>query len=77
MLMIVDPPLKLDSEESNIFSSSFGISSERQSNEVISRMLLTHILKRWEDIKTQTRPCSSTITPSEHITLNICCIILK
>ena len=45
--MIVDPPQKLDSEESNIISSSFGISSENQSNEVIYKMALNHIMKRW------------------------------
>ena len=34
-LMIVDPPQKLDSEESNILSGSSGISSENISNKVI------------------------------------------
>ena len=34
--MIVYPHPKMDSEESNILFSSFGISSEKQSNEVIS-----------------------------------------
>ena len=76
-LMIVDPLKKLDGEESNIISSSFGISSEKQSNEVISKMLLTHHLKRWEESKTQAHPSSSVTTPSEHISLQICCIILK
>ena len=47
-LMSVDPPQKLDIEESNILSSYFGISSENQSNEVISKMASTHILKSWE-----------------------------
>ena len=47
-LMIVYPPPKLDSEESNIISGCFGISSENQSNEIISKMVLTHILNRWD-----------------------------
>ena len=51
--MIVDPTPELDSEESNIISRFFGISSENQTNEVISKMVLTHLLKRWEESKTQ------------------------
>ena len=43
--MILDPSAKLDSEESNIISSSIGILSENKSNEVISKMVLTYILK--------------------------------
>ena len=38
-LMLVEPPQKLDSEKSNILSSSFVISSENQSNEVIPNMI--------------------------------------
>ena len=62
--MIVDPPQKLDSEESNIISSSFRISRGKKSNEVISKMVLTHILKHWEESKTQSHPRFSAITPS-------------
>ena len=75
--MIVDPPQKLDSEESNILSSSFGISRGNKSNEVISNMVLTHILKRWGESKTQSHPRFSIMTPSENISLKVCCIILK
>ena len=75
--MIADPPLKMDSGEQNILSSSFGISSENQSNEVISNMVLTHTLKRWEEIKTQLHPISYAVYPSGHILLKFCLIILK
>ena len=61
--MIVYPPQKLGNEESNIFSSSFCISSENQSNEVICKMVLTNILKRCEDNNTQLHPISSVMTP--------------
>ena len=70
--MIVDPPPKIDSEQSNIPTRSFVISSENQPNEVISNMVLTHILKRWEESKTQSHPRFSAMTPPEHISLNIC-----
>ena len=62
--MIVDPPQKLDNEELSILSSYFGISIEKKSNDDISRMVLTHILKRWEESKTQLYRRSSAMTPS-------------
>ena len=47
-LMIVYPPPKLDSDESELLSICYGQEMENQSNEVISKTLLTHILKRWD-----------------------------
>ena len=61
--MILDTPQKLDGEESNIIFSSCDISSENQQNEVISNMLLTHILKGWDESKTQLNPSFSSMTP--------------
>ena len=75
--MIVDPSQKLDSEESNIISSSFGISRGNQSNKVIYKMVLTRPLKRSEDSKTQAHPRFSVMTPLENIYLKVCCIIMK
>ena len=75
--MIVDPPQKLDGEESNILFCSLVISSENQQNEVISKMVLTDILKRWDEIKTQSHPSSTSMTPPEHISLKLCSIIIK
>ena len=63
--MILYPPQKLDSEESKILSSSFCISRGNQTNEVIYNMVLTHILKRWEEIKTQSNLRLSAMTASE------------
>ena len=75
--MIVDPPQKQDSEEPNILSSYFSISRGNQSNEVIYRMVLTHILKCWEDSKTQSYPRFYAMNPPENISRKVCCIILK
>ena len=41
-LMIVDPPPKLDRDESDFLSSCYGPSMENQSNEGISKMVLTN-----------------------------------
>ena len=43
--MIVYPTLELDSEESNILSSYFGISLENQPNEVIYKMVFNSSFK--------------------------------
>ena len=75
--MIVDPPQKLYSEESNILPDSFGISRKNQSNEVISKMVLTHILKHCEESKTQSYHGFSAMTPPTNIYIKVCCIILK
>ena len=45
--MIIDSTPELDSEESNIVSGYFVISSENQSDEVISKMVFTNLSKSW------------------------------
>ena len=76
-LMIVGLPPKLDIKKSKILSSSFDISRGNKSNEVISNMVLTHLLKRWVESKTQSHPRLSAMTPSGNISLKYCCIIMK
>ena len=43
----------------------------------MSKMVLTHILKCWDEIKTQLHPSSIAMTPAEHISLKFSCVILK
>ena len=62
-LMIVDPPPKLDSDESDFLSSCYGPSMENQSFEAKSKMVLTHLLMHWKDSKTQSHPISSAMSP--------------
>ena len=62
-LMTVDPPPKLNSEESYIFSSCFVTSMENQSNELISNMALTNLLKRWEENNSPSHPRLSDMSP--------------
>ena len=50
--MIVDPSPKLPHKELKILISYFGLSSENQSKEVISKKDLTHILMSWDKGKT-------------------------
>ena len=75
--MIVDSPPKLDSDEPDFISICYGPSIENQSNEVISKLVLTNILKPWDENKTQLNPSSIARTPAEHISLKVFWIILK
>ena len=50
---------------------------ENQSNEVISKMVLTHHLPFWGENKTHLHSSSIAMTPEEHISLKVCCIIMK
>ena len=75
--MIVDSPPKFNSDESYVISIFYGQSMEIQSNEVISKMVLTHLLKRWDENKTQLHRSSIAMTPAENISLKIFCSILK
>ena len=47
-LVIVDPHPKLDSDGLELLYNCYGQPMKNQSNEDISKMVLTHILKRWE-----------------------------
>ena len=75
--MILVPHPKLDSDESELLSNCYGQSMKNQLNEDISKMVLTHLLKRWDQNKTQLHPSSTTITSAERISLKVCSIILR
>ena len=75
--MIVDPFPKLISEESDFLSSCYGSSMENKSNEVMSKMVLTYLLKRLDSSKTQLHPSSIAMNLAEQISLEVCFIILK
>ena len=76
-VMIADPPPKLNSDKSDVLYFCYSQSKENKSNKVISKMVLTHLLKRWDENKTCSHPSSIAMTPAEHISLKVCCIILK
>ena len=75
--MIVDPHPKLDSDESELLSNCYGQSMKNQSDGDISKMLLTHLLKCWDQNKTHLHPSSTAITSAEHIFLKVCSIVMK
>ena len=76
-LMIIDPHPKLNSEESELLSNCYGQLMKNQLNEDVSKMVLTHLLKSWDQNKNQFHPSSTAITSVERIYLKVCSIILK
>ena len=74
---LCEPPPKLNSDESDVLSIFYSQSMENEPNEVISKMVLTHLLKSWDENKTRSHPSSIAMTLAEHIFLKVCCIILK
>ena len=75
--MIVDPHPNIDSDKSEVLSNYCDQSIKNQSNENISKMVLTHLLKYWDENKTQSHPSSTTMSSAEHISLKVCSIVLK
>ena len=75
--MIVEPPQTFNSDESYVISTCYGQSMENKPNKVISKMVLTHLLKRRDENKTWPHPSSIAMTSAEHIYLKVFCIILK
>ena len=65
--MIVDPHPKLDSDESEFLSNGYGQSMKNKLNGDISKMVLNHLLKLWDENKTQSHPSSTAITLVERI----------
>ena len=50
---------------------------KKGTNEVIAKRLLTHLLKRWNQNKTQSHPISTALTAVEHVSLKVCNIVLE
>ena len=75
--MIAEPHPKLYSDELELLSNCYGQSMKNQLNEDIAKRVLTHLLKRWDQNKTQSHPRSTAITSAEHISLKVCSIFMK
>ena len=61
--MLVELPPKQDRDESDFISGCYSPLMKSQSNEVIYKMVLTHILKHWDESKTQLHPISIAMNP--------------
>ena len=75
--MIVDPHPKMHIDDLVILSKCYGQAMKKEMNEDIYKRVLTDLLKRWGQNKTHSRPSSTALTASEHVSLKVCNIVLK
>ena len=61
----------------NYFPTVMANQRKNESNEDIAKRVLTHLLKRWDQNKTQSYPSSTALTAAEHVSLKVCSIVLK
>ena len=71
------PSSKLTDQENKYVRNSFDASSQYQCIETNSKRVLTHVLRRWYEIKSNAHPSTSALTPDETVALNIYSIELK
>ena len=76
-LIVVYPSPKLHIDDLVILSKCDVPGMKKGTNEVIAKRVLTHLLKRWDQNKTQSHPSSSALSPAEHVSLKVCDIVLK
>ena len=76
-LMVVDPHPKLHIDDLVILSKCDVPGMKKGTNEGIAKRVLTHLLKRWDQNKTQSHPSSTAINAEEQIYLKVCRIFLK
>ena len=76
-LVLVTPSPKVTDQEKKCVRNSFDASSQYQCIETTSKRILTHVLRRWYDIKSTAHPSTSAMTPDENVALKIYSIELK
>ena len=76
-LVLVAPSPKLTDQENKYVRNSFDASSQYQCIETNSKIILTHVLMRWDGNKSNAHPSTSALTPAETVALKIYSIELK
>ena len=65
------PYPKVTDQEKKCVRNSFDASSQDQCIETNPKRILTHVLRRWDDIKSTAHPSTSAMTPAEPVALKI------
>ena len=76
-LVLVTPSPKATDQETKCIRNSFDVSSQDQCIKTTSKRILTHVLRRWDDIKSTAHPSTSATTPAETVAMKIYSIELK
>ena len=73
-IIVVSPSLSLTSHEKEVIDTSFGSSYQEKSVEMISKLLLTHLIRCLDENKSISHPKTTSISPPENVALKICSI---
>ena len=76
-LVLVTPSPKVTDQENKCVRNYFDSSYQYQCIKTTSKRILTHVLRRWDDIKSNAHPSTSAMTPAETVALKIYSIELK
>ena len=76
-LVLVKPSPKLTDQENKHVRNSFDASSKDQCIETKTKRILTHVLMRWDENKSNAHPSTCAFNPDETLALNIYSIELK
>ena len=76
-LVLVTPSPKVTDQEKKCVRNSFDASSQDQCIETNSKRIMTHVLRHWDEIKSNAQPSTSVLTPYETVALKIYSIELK
>ena len=68
-LVLVTPSPKVTDQEKKCVRNSFDALSQDQCIETTSKIILTHILRRSDDIKPTSHPSTGAMTPAETVAL--------
>ena len=76
-LVLVTPFPKVTDQEKKSVRNFFDASSQDQSIENTPKIILTHVLRRWKEDKSNAHPSTSAMNPAETVALKIYTIELK
>ena len=76
-LVLVTTSPKLTDQEKKYVRNSFDASSQDQCIETKSKIILSHVFRRWDGNKSNAHPSTSTLTPDKTLALKIYSIELK
>ena len=76
-IVLVTPSPKVTDQEKKCVGNYFDVSSQYQCIETNSKIILTRVLRRWDNIKSNAHPSTSAMTPAETVALKIYSIELK
>ena len=76
-LVLVTPSPKVTDQQEKCVRNSFDASSKYQCIETNSKRIMTRVLRRLDDIKSNAHPSTSTMTPAERVAMKIYSIELK